>query len=65
MAKVAEDAAMELPLNDERKPVKLNRHMAVALRNMKVERANLDKKIAVLTAQREQAHKAILEIEPE
>jgi hypothetical protein len=46
-------------------PVKLNRHVAIALNHMKQERDTLDKKIATLTAERVKVHKAILEIEPE
>ena len=42
MAKVGEDAAIELPLDDERKPdKKLNRHVVIAINHMKKRRLTL------------------------
>jgi len=42
MAKVGEDAAMELPLNDERvEPKKHNRHVLVALNHLHKRRDTL------------------------
>lgn len=39
--KVAEDAAQELPLNDERIPVKKNRHVTIALNHLNKRLASL------------------------
>lgn len=44
MAKVTEDASQELPLNDERKEPKVNRHVNIA-------KAHLQKRGDALTAQ--------------
>ncbi len=62
MAKIAEDAAAELPLNDERveTPKKLNRHVVIAQNHMKKRRAALDEQIAALTAERDGLDAAIL-----
>jgi hypothetical protein len=54
MAKVAGDAAIELPLNDERKPErKQGRHIVIALNHLNKQRAALAEKIAVMTEELE------------
>lgn len=58
MAKVGDDAALELALNDERKePKKLNRHVVIALSHMNKRKAalmgqmvKLDKEVTELNA---------------
>lgn len=53
MAKVSDDAALELPMNDERKPEKkINRHIVIALRHMNVQRKSLTAKIDSLSKER-------------
>ena len=59
--KVAEDAAIELPLNDERiePATKQNRHVVVALNHLNKRDAALTLKINELTAEREVVREAI------
>ncbi len=64
MAKVAEDAAAELPLDDERvAPKKVNRHVTIALRHLNVQREKLLTKRADLTKQIDEIDAAILALE--
>ena len=64
MTKIAEDAALELPLNDERiEPKKLNRHIVVALRHMKTRRVQLTEKIDALTKERNDLDDSIAALE--
>jgi Holliday junction resolvasome RuvABC DNA-binding subunit len=60
MAKVDENAAAELPLNDERLPEKKqNRHVVIALKHMGIQRENLNKKIEALTKERDDLEASI------
>lgn len=62
MAKVAEDAAEELPLNDERieaAPKKLNRHVVIALNHMHKRRDTLTDQIDRLVEERKDLLEAI------
>lgn len=54
MANIAEDAAQELPLNDERLPEtkKHGRNTSSALTSVRRQLAIVDKKMAELTAER-------------
>lgn len=54
--KVAEDAARELPLNDEKLPVKKNRHVTIALNHLR-------KRQFVLLEKREALSKEIDEVD--
>lgn len=58
--KVAEDAAQELPLNDEgAEPKKHNRHIVVALNHMHKRRDALTEQIERLVAERKDLLEAI------
>ncbi len=60
MAKVAEDAAIELPLNDERiEPKKVNRHVQVALNHMNIRKAKLTAQVDALNKEIEDLDDAI------
>ena len=59
MAKVAEDAAAELPLNDERLPEKVSRHVTIAINHMTQQRNKLNTKIHNLTKERDAIESAI------
>jgi hypothetical protein len=79
MAKISDDAAEELPLNDERiepkklnrhivnderiEPKKLNRHIVIALNHMKVRRTQLMEKIDALTKERDDLDESIAALE--
>lgn len=63
MAKVAEDAAAELSLGDERKEVKKNRHVSIAASHLKKRSDALTKKINELTAERDGCDAAIKSLE--
>ena len=63
MAKVAEDAAAELPLNDERLPTKKNRHVAIGLRHFNIQRDRLLEKRKAINEEIEALDKAILALE--
>ena len=64
MAKFAEEAAAELPLNDERiEPKKLNRHIVIALNHMKTRRTQLTEKIDALTKERDDLDESIAALE--
>jgi hypothetical protein len=66
MAKVAEDAALELPLNDERKPEKkVARHVAVALRHLNAQRDKLAEKIASDQSELDSLDASIAALSPE
>lgn len=52
--KLNEDAATELPLNDERSPKpKMNRHIVIALKHMNTRRGQLTERIDTLTKERD------------
>lgn len=54
MAKVSEDAAAELPLNDERvEPKTHSRHVKIALRHMHADLDKLSSKISEFSRQRD------------
>ena len=57
--KVAEDAALELPINDERLEPKVNRHINIALNHMTQQRNKLNTKIHNLTKERDAIESAI------
>jgi fumarate hydratase class II len=61
MAKITEDAAIELPLNDERIefPRKMNRHVVVALNHMHKRKAALNEQIERLEVERADLIEAI------
>jgi hypothetical protein len=64
--KVAEDAAQELPLNDERQPepeLKKNRHVVIALNHMRKRRATLEQQDRKLQKELEEIDAAILALE--
>ena len=65
MAKVAEDAAIELPLDDERKPEpkKVPHHIAVALRHLNAQRDKLAVKIKAEQAELDSLDASILALE--
>ena len=64
MAKVAEDAAAELPLNDGRKPeTKKNRHVVIALAHMGKRRTALLNKRAEITKEIDELDAAILALD--
>ena len=67
MAKASEDAAQELPLNDERKPEprKQGRHIVIALNHLGKQRAALAEKIAALTEELESIDASIKALSPE
>ena len=66
MAKASEDAAQELPLNDERKPEKKQgRHIVIALNHLNKQRAALAEKIAALTEELESIDASIAALSPE
>ena len=66
MAKLNEDAALELPLNDERKPEKkVPRHTAIALRHLNLQRDKLAEKIAAEQSELERLDASIKAISPE
>ena len=64
MAKASEDAAIELPLNDERKR-KQGRHIVIALNHLGKQRAALAEKIAALTEELESIDASIAALSPE
>jgi len=59
MAKVAEDAALELPINDDRLEPKRGRHVTIALNHMQKQRDALTKKINSLSKERDGLDQAI------
>jgi len=62
--KVAEDAAQELPLNDEKLPEpKKGRHVTIALNHMKKQRDGLRKKFDSLTKEMDALDAAIAALE--
>lgn len=66
MAKIAEDAAMELPLNDERKPEKkVPRHTAIALRHLNIQRDRLAEKIDEMKVELTSLDASIAALSPE
>lgn len=72
MAKVAEDAAAELPLNDERleeatttAPKKQGRHIVIALRHMRIQRDKLNAQLDELVKERDSLDASIAALEKE
>ena len=58
--KLNEDAATELPLNDERSPKpKMNRHIVIAIKHMNTRREQLTAKIDALTKERDDLDSSI------
>ena len=58
--KVAEDAAIELPLNDDRAPKKQSRHVTIALNHLNKRRTALLDKRQALTKEIDELDAAIL-----
>ena len=64
MAKVSEEAAAELPLNDERvAPKKVSRHVTIGLRHFNIQRDRLLEKRKAINEEIEALDKAILALE--
>lgn len=63
MAKLNEEAAQEIPLNDERVPTKKNRHVVIALNHMNKRRTALVDQRNKLTKEIEELDAAILALE--
>lgn len=63
MAKIAEDAAMELSLNDERKETKKPRHVVIAINHLSERRKNLLAKKSAIDEELAGLDAAILALE--
>ena len=62
--KIAEDAAIEIPLNDERTaPKKLNRHVVIALNHLRKRRDALEAQAKEIQKQLEEVDGAIKALE--
>lgn len=61
--KVAEDAAQELPLNDERIPVRRNRHVTIALNHLRKRRTALEAQGKAIQTQIDEIEAAIKALE--
>ena len=61
--KISENAATELPLNDERKEVKKPRHVVIAINHLIERRKNLLAKKSVIDVELKALDEAILALE--
>ena len=61
--KISENAATELPLNDERKEVKKPRHVVIAINHLSERRKNLLAKKSVIDVELKALDEAILALE--
>jgi hypothetical protein len=65
MAKASEDSAIELPLNDERKPErKQGRHIVIALNHLNKQRDALAEKIVYLKLELDSIDASIAALAP-